>query len=80
MLYRTSRFLPLIAAVMLCVSAAATVQRPAAAEGKPRVYVTKKGNSYHKQDCPTIKGSEVTKTTRKDAEAAGKKPCKVCKP
>lgn len=79
MMRRPSRLLPLVAAVMLCVSAAA-VQRPAAAEGKPRVYVTKKGNSYHKQDCSTIKGSETTKTTRKEAEAAGKKPCKVCKP
>ena len=38
------------------------------------VFVTKKGKRYHKADSRFIKGKEVTKLTREEAEAKGYKP------
>jgi hypothetical protein len=38
------------------------------------VFVTKKGKKYHKADSRFIKGKEVTKMSREDAEAKGYKP------
>jgi hypothetical protein len=38
------------------------------------VYVTKKGKRYHKADSRFIKGKEVEKLTREEAEKRGLKP------
>ncbi len=38
------------------------------------VYVTKKGKRYHKADSRFIKGKEVEKITREEAEKRGLKP------
>ncbi len=38
------------------------------------VYVTKKGKRYHKADSRFIKGKEVEKMTREEAEKRGLKP------
>ena len=38
------------------------------------VYVTKNGKKYHKKDSRFIKGKDVEKLTREEAEARGYKP------
>ncbi len=38
------------------------------------VYVTKNGKKYHKKDSGFIKGKEVEKLTREEAEARGYEP------
>lgn len=38
------------------------------------VYVTKNGKKYHKKDSRFIKGKEVEKLTREEAEARGYEP------
>jgi hypothetical protein len=42
------------------------------------VYVTANGKRYHRKECRYAK--TATAMTRKEAEAKGLTPCKVCKP
>lgn len=73
---RPSALLSLALGTLACLSLAVT----ATAAGKPRVYVSKSGDAYHTKDCRLIAGAALTQMTREQAKAAGKKPCKVCKP
>jgi hypothetical protein len=42
------------------------------------VYATAHGKRYHRKDCRYAK--DASPMSRKDAEAKGLTPCKVCKP
>ncbi len=45
------------------------------------VYIAGSGKCFHRQGCATLKRSRsITKLTRQEAIARGKKACKVCKP
>jgi hypothetical protein len=66
-------------ALLLLVAAAAAPRLQAAPDPKDVVYITASGDSYHRKDCRHLKTSKL-KTTREDAEKAGKNPCKICKP
>jgi hypothetical protein len=58
--------------------APATATTPAPAPNPSDiVYVTASGKKYHKQTCRYAKNA--TPMTRKEAEAKGLTPCKVCK-
>ena len=64
---------PLLAALVLAATVAA------AGEAKDTVWLPQKGERYHRKECRTLE-LPPTKTTRKEAEAKGYKPCKACKP
>ncbi len=53
-----------------------------AGNGNTTVYVTDKGDCYHKSNCSTIKNSKTkTAVTLQEAvEDWGRRPCKKCKP
>ncbi len=59
--------------VLLTVLAVALISTAAFAED---VYVTKKGKKYHKEGSHYIKGKNVEKITREEAEKRGLKPSK----
>ena len=44
------------------------------------VYVTPDGEKYHKENCPTISRSNVTKVTLEEAMSLKYEPCKFCYP
>lgn len=43
------------------------------------VYITNTGKKYHRDGCRFLSKSKIP-IKRKDAEAKGYEPCKVCKP
>ena len=42
------------------------------------VYISRRGLTFHKQDCSVIQGYEVKKVTLEEAVEKGMKPCPVC--
>lgn len=44
------------------------------------VYVTKSGEKFHRQTCPSIANRDVRAIARTEAIESGKTPCKVCEP
>lgn len=61
--------------------AEALAERLFEAASKHIVYVTSKGHSYHKKDCPTIARSKhVIETNEGECNAKDLQPCLVCRP
>ena len=75
----TARFAP------LSVTTTATAPAPLVAESENKgadtdtVYITKTGKRYHRAGCSSLRRSQI-QISRKDAEARGYTPCRVCKP
>ncbi len=67
-------------------TAAAPAPAPAEsrAAGETGYVAGRNGRTFHRADCPWAKGIDastlVTYKTREEAVAAGKKPCRICKP
>jgi len=59
--------------------APSTRTAPTAADRAELVYVTPTGRKYHRKSCRTLRGN-TRALPRRDAEAHGYEPCKVCKP
>lgn len=61
-------------------AAAPRYQAPAASEGGTDiVHITRTGTKYHRAGCRHLSRSDIP-ISRKDAEARGYTPCKVCNP
>lgn len=75
MLHRT-RVLALV--ILAAVTLAATPPTPAFTAPSDVVYITNSGDKYHRENCRHLKSK--IKTTREDAQKAGKTACAVCKP
>lgn len=75
---RNPRGLLVAAIVLLLLGAVVSSVPPALAA--TTVYVTEKGDKYHKATCRYVKDKKTTKMTAGEAKKKGLKPCKVCKP
>lgn len=81
MWHDTARFAPFSPRSSTQAPTAPTVSPPQATTGAgdDTVYITKTGTKYHRAGCSYLAKSSIP-ISRKDAEARGYAPCKVCKP
>lgn len=63
----------------ISVKAKGAITDKAADKGSGLVYVTEKGNKYHRKGCKYLKGSYRSLSLKK-AKEEGYEPCRVCKP
>ena len=60
-------------------SATTNASLSSTAQAGDTVHATKTGRRYHRTGCSSLSRSDIP-MTRKEAEAKGLTPCKVCKP
>ena len=76
---RFAAFIPRPSPELSPEQAAAPPPQVSPGAGTDTVYITKTGTKYHRAGCRYLAKSSIP-ITRKDAQARGYAPCKVCKP